>query len=300
MEKRMRMIFVLTSILALLMPSLIQASASWQKFIAPDKSLSGTIERNGRAFLFVLEFALGAPFTDGQEKTILAELGKGWETKPEQELRKYDSYPKIVEVIIKAMDRKALEDLRQELEKTIREWLGESKQSDPAVAVISAQLKEKGKVLVPGNPPLTVMAATAYGEMYAYSELLQKISNAVPDQISSAVVAEIKTQLLKSWNGFSAEERSQVATTPGLWISLRSILRFGAPADQAKIRAELVKIAAPAEGGERPVSANPSRATGESGKGNYVGEIIKHTTMMNIQQMVFRNYMYSHGFRSVY
>ena len=198
------------------------------------------------------------------------------------------------------MDRKSLEDLRQELEKTIREWLGESNQSDPAVAVISAQLKEKGKVLVPGNPPLTVMAATAYGEMYAYSELLQKIPNALPDQISSAVVAEIKTQLLKAWNGFSAAERTQVSTTPGLWISLRSVLRFGAPADQAKIRAELGKIAAPVERGGGPASANPSRATGESGTGNYVGELVKHQTMMNIQQMVFSNYMVSHGFRSVY
>jgi len=329
----MRSHLLLIIILAFLTPNLIQASSSWQKFVAPDKSFSllyprgwkvemkpsnieisnpaanelplmaafpaaGPIESNARAFLFVLEFALGAPLTGGQEETILAELRKGWRTKSEQELRKYDAYPKIVEAITKANDRKALEDLRQELEKTIREWLAESEQSDPAVAVISGQLKEKGKVLIPGNPPLTVMAAAAYCEMYAYSELLQKVPSALPDRVSPAVVAEIKSQLLKAWNGFTAGERGQVASTPGLWISMRSVLKYGNPADQAGIRAEIGKIAAPVEQAEKPGSATPVRERRRSGQINPVGEGIKHTALLNIKQIVFKNYMYSRGFNS--
>jgi len=335
MERKMRSILLLVIMFTFLTPNLIQASTSWQKFVAPDKSFSfhypqgwkvevkqsnieitdpaaderlliaafpaaGPIESNARAFLFVLEFALGAPFTGGQEETVLAELRKGWKTKSEQELRKYDAYPKIVEAITRATDRKALEDLRQELEKTIREWLAESEQSDPAVAVISAQLKEKGKVLIPGKPPLTVMAAAAYSEMYGYSELLQKIPNALPDRVSPAVVAEIKSQLLKAWNGFTAEERGQVASTPGLWVSMRSVLQYGSPADQAEIRAELGKIVASVEQAGKPASTTSSREGRGSGQINPVEEAIKHTALLNIKQMVFKNYMYSRGFSSVY
>jgi hypothetical protein len=335
MERKIRSILLLIIMLTFLTPNLIQASSSRQKFIAPDKFFSfhgpqglkfearpsnieitdpaaderllivafpaaGPIESNARAFLFVLEFALGAPFTGGQEETVLAELRKGWKTKSEQELRKYDAYPKIVEAITRATDRKALENLRQELEKAIREWLAESEQSDPAVAVISAQLREKGKILIPGNPPLTVMAAAAYSEIYAYSELLQKIPNALPDRVSAAVVAEVKSQLLKAWGGFTAEERGQVASTPGLWISVRSVLQYGNPADQAEIRAELRKIAASVKQAGKPGSATSSREGRGSGKINPVGEAIKHAALLNIKQIMFRNYMYSRGFSSVY
>jgi hypothetical protein len=335
MERKTRPILLLVMMLTFLTSNLIQASSSWQKFVTPDKSFSfhnpqgwkvevkpsnikitgsaadeqpsiaafpsaGPIERNAHAFLFVLEFALGAPFTGGQEEIVLAELRKGWKTKSEQELRKYDAYPKIVEAITRATDRKALEDLRQELEKTIREWLAESERSDPAVAVIFAQLKEKGKVLIPGNPPLTVMAAAAYSEIYAYSELLQKVPSALPDRVSPAVVAEIKSQLLKAWNGFTAGERGQVASTPGLWVSMRSVLQYGNPADQDEIRAELGKIAAPVEQARKPGSTTPPRERPGSGKINPVGEAIKHTALLNIKQIVFRNYMYSRGFSSVY
>lgn len=275
-------------------------SRTGQKSVAKDQPLSGRIESNARAFLFVLEFALGAPLTGGQEETILAELLEGWKTRSGQELRKYEAYPKIVEVIVKAIDPKALEDLRQELEKTIREWLAESGPSDPAVAIVSAQLRAKGKVLIPGNPPLTVMAAAAYSEMVAYSELLQKIPNALPDRISPAVVAEIKSQLLKAWNGFTAGERGQVASTPGFWVALRSVLLYGNPADQAQIRAALVKIAAPVEQARKPASATSSKERRGSGQINPVGEGIKHTALLNIKQMVFSNYMYSRGFSSVY
>jgi hypothetical protein len=81
---------------------------------------------------------------------------------------------------------------------------------------------------------------------------------------------------------------------------MRSVLQYGRPADQAEIRAELGKIAAPVEQAEKSGSATPSRERRGSGQINPVGEGIKHTALLNIKQMVFRNYMYSRGFSSVY
>lgn len=323
---------VLVSCAALLFLSTIdvKAASSWQKYTAPDKAFSfhyprgwkvvarestfditnaiaapgvalpasAAIERNGRAFLFVLEFALGAPLTGSQEETVLAELRRGWESSAAEDLKKYDAYPKVVEAIIHASDKKAVEDLRVQLENSTREWLQSSDQSDPVVSLVAGVLREKGKALIPGDPPLTVMAAAAYGEMYAFSELLARIPNATPDQISQSAVSEIRSRLLKAWSGFTAEERGQVASAPGLWVALRSVLRYGSPADQSQVRARLVKIAAPAESSEEPASEAPSGDTQGAGKSNIVGNLIKHQVMMNIQQMTFSHYMYCHGFRS--
>jgi len=256
---------------------------------------TGTLEVNARAFMFVLEFALGAPLTAGQEETVLVELRRGWGSRPAEDLKKYDAYPKIVESITHATDRAALEDLRRKLEASTREWIETSDRSDPAVVLIAGVLNEKGKVLVPGDPALTVMAADSYSELYAYSELLARIPNAGPDQVSPSAVDEIKSQLRKAWSGFSPGQRGQVASTPGLWVSIRSVLRYGPSSDQTRIRGQLVKIAAPSESSEEP----PSGGSGQgSGKSSIVGNLIKHQVLMNISQMTFNSYLYCHGFKS--
>jgi len=256
---------------------------------------AGTLELNARAFMFVLEFALGAPLTEGQEETVLVELRRGWGSRPAEDLKKYDAYPKIVDSIVHAGDRAALDDLRRKLEASTREWIETSDRSDPAVALIAGVLKEKGKVLIPGNPALTIMAADSYSELYAYSELLARIPNAVPDRVSPSVVAEIKSQLLKAWSGFTPEQRGQVASTPGLWVSIRSVLRYAPSADQTRIRAQLVKIAAPSESSEEPTSQPGGQG---SVNNNYVRNLVKHQVLMNINQMTFNHYMYCHGFKS--
>ncbi|OGD27205.1 MAG: hypothetical protein A2Y56_15475 [Candidatus Aminicenantes bacterium RBG_13_63_10] len=40
----------------------------------PARAAYGSHEKNARAFLFVLEFGTGSPFTDAQERAILSEL----------------------------------------------------------------------------------------------------------------------------------------------------------------------------------------------------------------------------------
>ena len=241
------------------------------------------IDRNSRAFLFVLEFALGAPFTLSQEEVILDELKRGWVKLAEAEFRKYDSYPVLAELILRA-GQKDLDEIRLELEKSVREWLSGTDQSDPAVAVIKSQLDEKSKILVPGAVPLTVRGATAYSEMYAFSELLGRSPDAFPGQISADQVSEIRQQLIDAWKGFSEEQRKQVATTPGLWISLRALLQHGTPQEQAKVREQIQKIAAPA-GGDK-------EEPGDLGK-RAVMNVSKHMVLMEIQKMTFNQYIYS-------
>ena len=258
---------------------------------------SASIDRDGRAFIFVLEFAMGVPFTGGQEEIIRAELSRGWEKLSVEELRKYDAYPQLVEAIIHAANVQAVDKLRSDLEKTTREWLQASDQTDPAVAVIADQMKKKGKVLVPGTPALTVMAAEAYSEMYAYSELLAAKPGAAPDQVPASSVAEVRGRLVKAWAKFTTEEREQVARTPGLWVSLRSVLRFGSAQDQKRVRTSIAAIASPDVSGGEASGSGGSRSQGSSV--SEIGKnIIKHNVLMNINQMTFNHYMYCHGFKS--
>jgi hypothetical protein len=277
MRKNPTFIILAAAVLLFYLPSshpLIGSQAESQKAAA--------IDRNSRAFLFVLEFALGAPFTVSQEKTILEELRSGWEKKTGEELKKFDAYPVIVGVIIRAGE-KELDEIRLELEKTVRDWLSGTDQSDPAVAAVRSQLDAKSKALIPGAVPLTVGAATAYSEIYAFSELLGKSSAALPDQISADRVLEIRQQLMEAWKGFSEEQKRQVATTPGLWISLRALLQNGTAEEQTKVRAEIRRIAS--AGGETGEPDDAGRRA--------VMNVSKHMVLMEIQKMTFDQYIYS-------
>jgi hypothetical protein len=244
---------------------------------------AAAIERNSRAFLFVLEFALGAPFTIGQEKTILEELRSGWEKQTDDELKKFDAYPVIVGLIIRA-GQKELDEIRPELEKTVRDWLNGTDRSDPAVAAIRSWLEEKSKALIPGAVPLTVRAATAYSEMYAFSELLGKSPEAVPDEIAPDLVSEIEGQLLDAWKSFSEEQKRQVASAPGLWISLRALLQHGTAEERARVRGQIRRIAAAKS--EKPGEPD------DLGK-RAVMNMSKHMVLMEIQKMTFDQYIYS-------
>ena len=286
---------VLASIVIILALIPTRLSSAEQELPASDR-----VDRNVRAFMFTLEFALGAPFTGAQEEIIMDELRKGWAARSEAELRKFDSYPKLAEAIIKASDAGALEDVRRQLEKTIRDWLAGSHAEDPAVAAIRSKLDEKGKILIAGTPPLTAMAADAYSEMYAYSELLAQTPDARPDQVPAGRTAEIKARLVEAWPGLGAEARGQVASTPVLWVSLRSVLSFGSQADQANIRAEIGKIAAPASGEAGAADAPPATANRAVAGSEAAGSLVKHQVLMNIQAMTFKQYLYCHGFKSTF
>jgi hypothetical protein len=130
------------------------------------------------------------------------------------------------------------------------------------------------------------MAATAYAELAAYSELLSGNRSALPDSIPESRVDELKTVLIKSWELFSEKERTQILTAPGLWITFRTLLRFGSDPEKAQVRAQLLKLA-------------PQSSTGGGrAKSDITGNIIRHQVMLNIQQQTFNHYMWSRGFHS--
>jgi hypothetical protein len=250
-----------------------------------------SLEKNARSFLFVLEFALGAPLNHAQEKIILDKLLAGWQTQSRDSLKKFDAYPQLVALIL-ASGQHELEKLRLELEKSTREWLEESDQKDPVVAIVRSQLQQRSKIVAADSPPLTEMAATAYSEMTAFADLLAGNANAAPAEISAARVNQIRGLLLKSWGKFSAAERSDVLTTPGLWLTFRTLLQFGSSAEKGKIRGQLLKLASsPAQ------SSSVANAPGSGNSKRPMG-MVEHNVLMNMNRMTFNSYLWSRGFKS--
>lgn len=274
------------AILQGLISSLATGSASKMPAFDYTTDLSAKIDRNAQAFMFVLEFALGAPFTEAQERLILDELKSGWKDLSETELKKYDQYPPLVQTILK-MGQKDLAELRAELEKTIKAWLAESDSSDKAVKVIHNHLQARGRVMIAGEPPLTEMSLTAYSEIIVFSRLLHQNPQVSTEQISQDSVNEIKKIVLKTWRSFSPKEQQGIATSPGLWICLRVLLRDGSQAEQEKIRNQLLKLSP---------ETGSTNSTVSSGNQKALKGMLMHNSLMAIQQQTFNQYMWSRGF----
>ena len=257
---------------------------------APVNTADAELDRVRRSFLFVLEFALGAPFTASQERLVLDQFSPGWwAAKSAGERKSFGQYPQVVAWIMKA-GQHDLEEMRRTLEETTRQWLKESPASDPVVAMVRARLAERGRALVVGEPPLTEMAAAAFCELYAYSRLLRLDGAALPARIAEADVAVARRELLRAWPGFSAAERGQVATAPGLWLVLRALVVHGDPGQREMARRQLLAIT------EADARTGQARAA-SGGKGDdAVSAMLKHNVLMNIRQQTFNSYMWSRGF----
>ncbi|WP_372996592.1 hypothetical protein [Lutispora sp.] len=274
--------------------SLSTGSASKDPNIDYSIKIAEKIENNSKAFMFVLEFALGAPFTQSQENVILDELKDGWRYRSEEELQQYDLYPIIMESILK-LGQKDLEKLRSDMEKSIREWLVETDQSDRAVKIINGQLESRGKVVIDGNPPLTEMSLTAYSEMIAYSRMLQQNPLAKPEQISQESVNEIKQQVIEVWESFSTTDKEDIATSPGLWICLRAILQNGSEEEQDKVRVNLKELGAVTSNIDNNSTDSKTNSTGGS-ESKKPMDMSAHWCLMQMREITFNTYMWSHGY----
>lgn len=268
----------------------ISSMASGSASMAPKTDytfdVAGNIDKDAKAFLFVLEFALGAPLTKTQEDTILKELKDGWRHLTAQELEAYDQYPVFVKTIMK-VKQKELEELRNDLEESVKEWLDESDQTDPAVKIIKSSLEKRGKVVIKGDPALTEMSLQAYSEIIAYSKLLQKNSKASPDKITKKSVNSVKKKVKEVWNSLSKEDKEDIATAPGLWVCLRSQYRFGTKDEKKLIRDSIKKIE------QARVEVKPDSNKNNSKK---TLDMTSHWSMMQVQQQTFNTYMWSRGF----
>ena len=156
--------------------------------------------------------------------------------------------------------------------------------------MVRARLAERGRTLVAGEPPLTEMAAAAFCELYAYSRLLRRDGSALPDQLGDEALAGVRNELLRAWPGFSVAERGQVATAPGLWLVLRTLVIHGDAAQQETARRRLLSVAA----GDEPAGQGQARPGGKGGQA--VDAMLKHNVLMNIRQQTFNSYMWSRGF----
>jgi len=253
---------------------------------------SSSMDKNAKAFLFVLEFGLGAPLTVSQERVILAELQDGWKSESPEELRKYDQYPKLVQVILK-LGQSDLESIRGDLEASVRQWINDYRGKSESVNIIESELKRRGRVFAAGDPPLTEMAASAYAEITAFSELLQSNPAADPEDIDESSVVEIRQQLRRQWNAFSKTDRELIGTAPALWICQRAILDHGSAADRDKTRAQIRRLSASgSQGSGSGGQASNNRDTGRE----LSNKLLQHNTLMAIQQQTFNNYMWSRGF----
>lgn len=248
---------------------------------------SNKIDANSKGFMFVLEFALGAPFTESQERLILDELKDSWSMYTEDELSEYDQYPLLVKQIL-AMDQNALNELKVALEEAIIDWLENSPDTDIVVNIINEQLNKQGKVVIAGATPLTEMSLTAYSEIIAYSRLLKESPNAMPDQISLDSVNKIKNQVKDSWNNFTIEEKEQINSSPGLWMCLRTLANNGSTDEQSMVRSNLLELT--------PDVTQPTEGGGTGDTQNKPMSMAAHNVMMNVQQMTFNNYRWCRGF----
>lgn len=268
------------------MESLSSSSEPNEPNIKYDLGISDRIDANSKGFLFVLEFALGAPFTNNQEQVIMNEFLSYFSSLTEEELSQYDDFPLYVDAIF-SMNKENLEELRKSLEYMIWEWIEESPESNEIVRIVQAQLQSRGKEVIAGDPPLTEMSLTAYSEIIAYSTLLHQNPHAKPEELSNDSVEEIKEHVMDTWENFTVEERQQIATSPGLWFCLRTLLDKGSESEQENIRNTLIQITN---------DIHSTTKNNESATANLAKNFAIHNSTMAIQQMTFNHYMWTHGF----
>lgn len=273
-----------------LLAGLVQSISAGEASEAPAFAPSSPLAGKAQAFLFVMEFSLGFPLTAQQERLVRDELLRGWSTASAADLAKYEAYPDYVKAIMK-LEPKQLAAMQEQLAHTTREWLKTSPQTDPVVAMVKQQLAEKGKTLVAGTPPLTVMSARAYSELVAYAELLQCEPGATPDQIDSGIVATIQGQLTRQWPTLSKTQREQVRGTPALWAVLRGAMEQGGSTDRQQARAMLAKLARAAVA---PAVTDPGGAASTQ---KPLG-MTTHWALMQMQKQTFNTWQWSRGYKS--
>ena len=137
------------------------------------------------------------------------------------------------------------------------------------------------------------MAASAYAEITAFSELLQSNPVAQPEDIDEKTVQEIRQQLRRQWPAFNRADRELIGTAPGLWICQRAILDHGSAADQDKTRAQIRQLLTAR--GRAQSSGRPGAQDQEMSR-TLSNKMIEHSVLMTIQQQTFNTYMWSRGF----
>ena len=251
--------------------------------------VTARLDRNAKAFIFVLEVYSGIAFTEVQERVISDELVKAWRDLPAADRAQYDKYPAVMKALL-VLKQEDLARLQAQMKDGLRQILGESDQT-PAIKIIRDQLDKNEQVLVAGKPPLTAAAADAYAELMGFTKALSAKPNAGPEDIPEAVVNQIKPELVASWKGFSDQDKQAVLGTPALWMAVRMTFRQGTAAERQQVRQSLHKLA-----GQAGLSSAGSGNAGHTATAQAAGSAAAHQTLMMMQQQTFNTYMWSRGF----
>ena len=258
---------------------------------AAPAAVESELDRVRRSFLFVLEFALGAPFTASQERLILDQFSPGWwAAKSAGERKSFGQYPQVVAWIMKA-GQNDLEEMRRTLEETTRQWLKESPASDPVVGHDPRPAGRAG----PGD-----RRRRAAADRDGRRRLLRALRLFPPPAPGRDGAAR------------AACRRRRGRGAPRAAARLARIFRrrarpgghgagvvAGAARPGRPRRPRPARIGAPpapcrhGSGGPRP--ARPARL--RAGKADdAVAAMLKHNVLMNIRQQTFNTYMWSRGF----
>ncbi len=253
-------------------------------------------ERNGRAFVFVLEFAMGAPFSAAQERLVLDAFKESLAPLSAEERAQFDAYPALVEQI-KRVSGEGMEALRDELRRTIREEV-QGAGEDPVLQMLGAQLDKSNEVVAAGEPPLLRVAAQAMGEMLAYGRLLEKEPQAGPEEYDPKLAAKLRDETIAAWGRVDEPTRQLATNAPGIWMVIRTVLRTGEGEGQAELREQLRSLAATQrEATERAAAPAAGGATGGAGVASQMmGNWVTQNTLAMMRQQTFNTYMWSRGY----
>ncbi len=248
----------------------------------------GKADEVARAFVFVLEFSLGDPLSAAEEEQVISALLEGWRD-DDDAIEAYAGYGDVVQTILHA-DQDALRSLQEDLAAETVAWMEEADPNDPIVQMVRRHREAAQEILVEAPVTLTRQQAGAYAELSAYSLLLQEAPLAGADEVDPQAVAGLVEGVAAAWPELTEAEREQVGSAPAVWMCLRSVLEHGAPEEQAQARGMVASIAGgcASQGGEADPDASRSMAE----------NMVRHQVMLNINQMTFNHYMWTHGFHS--
>lgn len=261
-------------------------------------ALSPEAQEIVNSFIFVLEFSLGQPLSVESERLVARELTRDWggADDPAQDLAMY--VPLAQQVM--SLDQEPLAELQRDLHGVLIEWLNESDPNDPVVGMVRERIAAGEQIVAAGQPALTAVAAQAYAEITALSELLHREPQAGIGDIEADVVAEIRGQLTDAWGGFSDEDRRDVLTMPGVWGVLRHALLLGPQEQQEQARTIIARLTTVAAA-ETPPAPQTGAATAGGGAGDDIRDQMTRSflvgeTLRMAQQHTFNTWRWSMGY----
>lgn len=237
------------------------------------------------AFLFTLEFALGAPLDLESEQIIARELAEGLEEQG-QTFAELSMYPPLAQQIM-SLDQEQLDELQKDLHSVLNEWINENDPNDPAVGIVRERMDTRGQVVAEADLLLSATAAQSYAELVAYSEVLQDSPDAGVGEIPFDRVRAIRARLIEVWPELTSEQRADIITAPDVWGVLRHAMLLGESADALQARSSIAEVAA---------DAPETVAASDDIRDQMSHAFIYGETLRMMQQHTFNTWRWSMGY----